>query len=148
MWLVLAASLLAVPFSQESSRTLDELFSELTPSTQASIKVTATGFDPIRSPRIQFVLLKEHLVWQNRGYTDRQMSLIAVLTIRFAIPDAEARIESLGKKAEEDIENAAKYEKQIYNIEDFIERAKEIIEREKVEFKLEEMPDYMLKFYF
>ncbi len=148
MWLILLTSLLVVPPSQESDRTLDELSSELQPGTRTHIESLTTGFDPIRNPRIQFALLKGDLAWQNRGYTDRQMSLMAVLAIRGAIPDAEAKIKSLEKKIEEDEENATKYEDQIYTIGDFIEGAKEIIEREKEEFKLGEMPDYMLKFYF
>ncbi len=149
MWAVLSVLLLALTSSQEGlNRTLDELFNTMIPSTQVHIKSLATGFDPIRKARIQFGLLKDDIVWENRGFSDRQISLIAVFALHGAISDAEAKIESLGKKAEEDEENAKKYEDQIYTIGNFIEGAKKIIEREKEEFKFGEMPDWMLKFYF
>jgi len=138
MWLIL----LALVFPQEE---LDNVFNRLSDKGQRTIICLSTEINPAKSAGIQYRLLREHLIWLDYRNTSqqykRQIIIISVLSFHKAIGLFEKQI----KEIEEEVE--APDEKQVKWISEtrrFIERAKEVIEKDFKE--LGEITDCDLQF--
>ena len=124
--------LFLLAFSQPK---LDEIFLRLIPTTQAGIGAKAAAIVPTKNARIQMKLLEEDLIWQDRGYTKRQIKLIVTLVLYKAI--------GLAEKITKDPTEEQK--KKLDDIKLFIEMATILVEKNVKE--LGDFQDYELTFY-
>ena len=120
MWLIL----LALVFSQKE---LDSAFDRLSDARQIMIKSLSTEIEPTKSARIQYLLFREHLVWQNFDNTTwwykRQVTIIIMLSFHKAIGLFEKQIEDI--KTPDD-----KQAEWIRVTRQFIEEAKKLIKKD------------------
>jgi hypothetical protein len=78
--------------------------SKLPQSTQKSLEKVADGFDTERDLHVQQALFREDLIWQNRGYTDRQIDLMVFVAVALSLEragDEAARLCESSKGKEE-----------------------------------------------
>lgn len=72
-----------------------ELLSKLTRSAASYVEDVSHALDPTRSLRIQTGLLREDLIWQNRGLTSRQLDLMVLVSVALTIDHVEEEIDTL-----------------------------------------------------
>jgi len=136
MWLIL----LALIFPQEG---IDNLFNRLSEKNYEGLVMIislSTKINPAKDAKIQYLLLQGNLDSWNEGYTPRQITIISMLTFHKTIGLLEKKIKRIEKIEEPD----EKQVKGIFEAEQFIEKAKEIVEKDFE--KLGEIADYDLVF--
>jgi hypothetical protein len=74
IWLVPAAAIII-------SSSLGEMKDRLPARTLASIEQMGREISLVRPYRLQLALMKEDLVWLNRGYSERQIMIVQVIAL-------------------------------------------------------------------
>lgn len=115
---------------------LDSAFDRMHRSTRVYVLKVAEAFDPTRSLRVQLHLLDEDLIWQTRGLSERQRTIVSVIALYKAMESIEGIIE----------EPDEEQKKQLSSIIEFEMMAQEHIK--EIVAQLGTIHDHELKFYF
>lgn len=131
---ILALSCNPVPCVEQA----EELLGKLTRSAAIYLKKGAEGFDPTRNLRVQAALFREDLVWQTRGFTDRQIDLMVFISVALSLERADKALEEAWK----DPKNKARAEAiKLYRMQ-----AESLLD--DLSEKLRDIPDHEFRFYF
>lgn len=122
----------------------NELLSKLTPSTAGHLRNVAEGFDLERSLRVQQALLREDLIWQNRGFTDRQIDLMVFLAVALTLDKAAGLEIELLRSLEDSSDPEVR--RRLERVRQYRRQAITFLSR--VAPGLENLRDYELRFYF
>jgi len=120
------------------------LLSRLMPPTASRLRTVAYHFDVERNLRIQEALFREDLIWQDRGYTDRQIDLMVFLVVALSLDRAADLAFDLRRTLQE------QYDPQIARRHESINqyRAHAVAFLDRVSSRLVDMRDEEMKFYF
>jgi hypothetical protein len=118
--------------------------SRLESSSAAHLRKLASGFDPERSLRIQQALLREDLIWQNRGYSARQLDLMVFIAVALTVQSATEREIELRSSGEDGAD--PKMKRRLERIQQYKHEAIAFLDR--ISPDLENVREYELKFYF
>jgi len=106
--------------------------------------MVAHDFDVERNLRIQQALFREDLIWQARGFTERQIDLMVYIAVALSFDRAGRLVEelrlSLGQKQD------PRLEQRIDAVN--LYRAQALLLLSQVSTRLQNLPDNELKFYF
>jgi hypothetical protein len=86
----------------ELCRSLDEahsFFTRLSPAAARYVETVSSHFSLEASARIQQALLREDLVWQQKGLTPRQLDIMVLISLALSLEDAEALSLELRERA-------------------------------------------------
>ena len=120
------------------------LLSRLEPSSAAHLRSLASGFDPERSLRIQQALLREDLIWQNRGFTSRQVDLMVFVAVALSVQGATELEIELQDTLEDSSDS--KLKRRLERIRLYKQQALAFLDR--ISPDLKNVREYELKFYF
>ncbi len=120
------------------------ILSRLVPLTASHLRVVANDFDVERNLRVQQALFREDLIWQARGFTERQIDLMVYIAVALSLDRAG--------KLEEDLRRSLR-QKQDRRLEQRLDavslyRAEALVLLSRVSTGLQNLPDNELKFYF
>ena len=121
-----------------------DLISRLEPSSVAHLQKVAKGFDLERSLRVQQSLLREDLIWQNRGFTARQIDLMVFVAVALTVERA-ARVEIELRQSLND-NSEPKQRRRFERVQEYRQQAVDFLDR--VSPNLENLREYELKFFF
>lgn len=115
-----------------------EYFDQMREATVESLKKMGSEVVVTNNPKIQAQLLKEDLIWMQKGYSDRQMDFIVAVVLQLGLEKAYTELE----KVKDDLEK----EKIKERIELFIILGEPEVER--IKESVLPMKDYELNFYY
>ncbi|MFQ5788866.1 MAG: hypothetical protein ACE5JI_00145 [Acidobacteriota bacterium] len=118
------------------------LFSQVTRSAADYLQSVAQGFELERSLRLQQGLLREDLVWQDRGLTRRQIDLIVFVAVALSLD----RVEKQSVELRAVVDSDPKATGRLHNIERYSSQA--LVLLQELSARLRDVPDYELRFYF
>lgn len=120
------------------------LISRLEPSSVAHLQSLAKGFDLERSLRVQQSLLREDLIWQNRGFTARQIDLMVFVAVALSVEKA-VQLEIELRPSLKDGSDP-KQRRRLERIQEYRQQAVDFLDR--ISPNLENLREYELKFFF
>ncbi len=71
---------------------------KLPKSASAYLTKAAHGFDPTRRLSVQHRLFRDDLVWQGRGFSDKQLDLMVFITVGLSLELADGQLTELKEK--------------------------------------------------
>jgi hypothetical protein len=120
------------------------LLSRLMPPTASRLRMVAYNFDLERNLRIQQALFREDLIWQDRGYTDRQIDLMVFLAVALSLDRAGALVFEIGRALEE--EHDPQLERRRESVNQY--RAQAVLFLDQISSRLQDLRDDEIGFYF